>query len=469
MFSYRLFQLYDTGKEVSPEQLQQILTETSTDINTALCEIAVSFHSAQLTAIKLLVNAKADINVHDPKTGKTPLHVAATLLNNKGYIETLHELNADIEATDRLGDTPLLSAARSIYESCFFDDEGQETQEAIDKTLKEQFFAVWDIEPDMRAKNLANQTIRHFAYLSQIDWFLRLSRMVFGGEFNLPDGNGNTLAHYAVLAKKVMKEDLKKTDEANLLAQNKDGKTPLHLAVGDQNEKAVCALLTICSERLTPKKMSALLLAQNNDGDTALHLAMRVTHKHNIRNSLIWFYKKFNIHPDIPNKKGWTPLYIFVDRAHEYSEEASLSLRDLLKTGADHNYALTAEQESNPEKQTPWKLAIRFRLEWMSMVMYGHQTDTPEHWIQKYGFTQEEWECSLQNALWGTGDILIPLPFAAKKQVQTVTHYVGKVRFVETPDNFNLRNKRYPGLLFTWKHDDKSEDSGNSAAPQPFN
>ena len=225
----------------------------------------------------------------------------------------------------------------------------------------------------------------------------------------MPDGQQNTIAHYAVMARQLVLNDLSQANTDDLIAQNKFGQTPLHLAViysrrftrGFLNVSAAEILLAIYAEKLTRDQIIKVLQVQDENGDTSLHLALRQKQFPDIMKVLTEKFLEYKIHPDIVNKKGWTPLYVFVDRYHKDDPDAVIALSTLLKAGANCDYLLSEDIESNTEKNTPLKLAAAFNCAWMMFSMQSNiEMPTPAHFVKKYGFTREKWELQLQNVMW---------------------------------------------------------------------
>lgn len=358
--------------------------------------LILSMYNSNLDITRKLLAARADVNKQEKKSGNSALHLEASHKGRAEAIELLCESKANIELKDAKGNTPLLSAAKDINKHLGLS--------AITPILK-----LIDLKADINAKNSAGQTIQHFAYLTQNQWLLVVINEKFpGSKLTLPDANGNTIAHYAIMATQSMKHDLLDADPSDLVAQNKDDDTPLHLAASYDreiiigNEKITTAefLLQIFAEKFPKDKIIKILTTQNNEGDTALHLAVDQKFSPMLMKILAEAFLEYKINPDIVNKKGCTPLYIFVNRNHKESTWAKAALMALLKAGANCDLSLSDDQESNPYKKTPLRLANLFQCYWMAFTLEGHKDiPTPEHFKNKYGYTREEFELMLKAAL----------------------------------------------------------------------
>ncbi len=186
--------------------------------NTALHLAMTSPHPEQ--AARLLLEHKADPNLKN-NFGNTPLHLVVSLNLSDSLLKLLLEHGADINARNKMGETPLFDAV-------------QRKEKALALALRlagANIFAVnnADLSPVRLAVRMGQEV---------------LSWLVDKSNIGVQDDNGNTALHLAVMAGNYL-------DSVNYLLQqgadpnvrNKQGQSPLHLAIAQGNLQEAQLLL----------------------------------------------------------------------------------------------------------------------------------------------------------------------------------------------------------------------------------
>lgn len=161
---------------------------------------------------------------------------------------------------------------------------------------------------------------------------------------------GNTLMHFAAqngnyeIVKLLMKND------ANVNIKNKDGNTPLHLAILNRFPTIVKYIIEdYPAWTFLSKKFTADLLLQNNDGNTPLHLAVLVADSKIINDIYGSRKDDFIKSADIYNNFGNKPIHML---AQSKSDNASI-----VKTYKEWPLELQ-KLEKNKDGNTLLQLAI---------------------------------------------------------------------------------------------------------------
>jgi ankyrin repeat protein len=190
------------------------------------------------TVINILLEKKADINAKN-KVGDTPIHIA-TRKGNKEIVSVLLEQKADINAKNKVGDTPIHIATR--------------------KGNKEIVSVLLEQKADINAKNKVEDAPIHIA-----------------------TRNGNKEIVSVLLEKK-----------AAINAKNKVEDAPIHIATRKGNKEIVSVLL----------EKKADINAKNKVGDVPIFYATSLSEVKTLIEN--------NADPKIPDKTGRNCIYHFI-------------------------------------------------------------------------------------------------------------------------------------------------------------
>ncbi|CAB0044487.1 unnamed protein product [Trichogramma brassicae] len=207
-----------------------------------------------------LVQVAVQINVPDKK-GDTPLHLALES-GNTWASEILLERGADPNLVNAEGSTPLHIMCQKT--------EGYK--------LVEIFFEIVDD-------------------IGKPVWV------------NVPDKKGNTPLHLAIHHKSTKKSEILLVNGANPNWADKDGCTALHLICNTRRHEAMKRFFEIIDEN---PQINLQIDAQNKNGDTPLHMALRLGSK---KKFLILLEKGAD--PNVTNRYGWNALH-FICRKTTY-------------------------------------------------------------------------------------------------------------------------------------------------------
>lgn len=238
---------------------------------------------------------------------QTSLHTAA-LENKVEWIKPLLEIGANPYTKDIDGNTPLYLAMKLLD----FDDEVQYKPDFIEEKQKRQAEAV-------RA-------------------FLESGKVKIDDPI---DDMDNTLLHLAIISGNnfLLSEILQHNPKFNVL--NKDGISPLDMAVEYQKDKALQLLLEYaCKNNINVKYSNATDI---NERD-----ALKVAIENNYSAELIEKLLKSGASPNTQDKSGHTALHYAAD----YSDDSKV-LRLLIQHGADPKI-------KNNESQTPLDIANQY-------------------------------------------------------------------------------------------------------------
>ena len=281
--------------------------------------------------VKFLIRRNADINAVNIN-GQTPLHYALEYGNAELFLRLL-DAGADVNARDVSGKNSLhyISVPKPIN-----DHSGNFTEK-----LSLQKETVTDIQK-ASDKSLCDFIFDNKITLQQYDIYKIL--LDFGADTNSKDSGGNAALHIAINRKLDLKIfELLISAGANFLERNKNGSTPLSLAVSNSMPKHSEFLINmgadIHSEDIlgyTPligaiaSNSMEMLKAVINDrnvesrdknGNTPLHIAVDLMAStaclEHIHRCMI------TLDVDAQNLKGNTPLYLAIKNNHK---EAGLLL-----------------------------------------------------------------------------------------------------------------------------------------------
>jgi ankyrin repeat protein len=131
--------------------------------------------------------------------------------------------------------------------------------------------------------------------------------------------NNRTMLHYACLhsTQRIVRYIMEKYLVNNMIPdeQDKEGDTPLHLAIQNRRFDIIIVLLNCISKIKEPSRIQKLLNTQNKEGNTPYHLICKWYNRQIRENgrickldSIIGFFKRFAADDTIKNNKGITPL-----------------------------------------------------------------------------------------------------------------------------------------------------------------
>ena len=279
------------------------------DVNAKNLAGKTALHAAagtgRLNMTKLLLHAKADINASDV-TGKTPL-MDAVQSKNKAMTNLLLEQGASPSIQEMYGRTAYHDAA-----------------ETGDKALIE---SVRKAGGNPLARDIQGQTPLSLVLKKDVE----LIKTVLGANINLADSDGNTPIHIAV-QNSAPNKTLTALIDAGYPAdrRNRDGATPLLLAVKQDKKEAVRTIL----------EKGADPFVTDNASESALSYALK--HKSDMLNMIVQIAGK---------KRDIAGENILHYAAREADEE---TIRRLLSMGLDRTV-------KNISGETPYDTAIRWK------------------------------------------------------------------------------------------------------------
>ena len=291
------------------------------------------FHSAELSALKVLVNyckqkkLKIDLNVKN-KDGKTPFHIACSnRFSGKEKIEYF------------------LSLVNTTY---------------INYNLRDK--DGWTI-----AYTACNACQHRFGI--DIVMLLLDHSVTRGIDFNIPDAKGHTILHHLVDFSVKMKNDSFHHDDyfkiirllltssvsycININALNKEGKTPFHLAC----ESGTLQVVKIFIECCDPERLS--FETQDKNGLTPLHLAVKNDHVVIVKEFLENPTLKKYVNLEIPDINGFTIkdyakwnqqiAKLFDNFGQESDAESDEESDEESNAISDEEYGAESDEESDAE------------------------------------------------------------------------------------------------------------------------
>ncbi|UTC62905.1 ankyrin repeat domain-containing protein [Treponema sp. OMZ 787] len=370
-----LIDLIKAGKSAElQERLNSSALNMKDEDGNSLLHIAAIQNDTMI--LRFLINMDANIEAKN-NMGATPL---AAALNNEAYdaVKVLIEYNANIFAQDNEGEKPFYTACKNNVPNLILSsqtlkqkDENHDTAlhlavKAIDKQLTEQILAIETTETKYNKEGLSPLGIAYkyndFEVSAEIASMLLLAGIQPMGKnfsefetaslarnYSMRFGDGETLLH--IFARKGYTGFLKFLIKKNIPIDVKDASssTALHEAVYNGNVEAALLLLQAGAD---PN-------SRNSSGNTALHLVMPEASRSKLVSELI----KAGANPNLKDNYGETPLHI-ASRVGMNDEILDL----LLKAGADIN-------ERNKKGQTPLILAIERNQTQQANFLINHGAD----------------------------------------------------------------------------------------------
>ena len=339
-------------EEATPEDIRKLLAEGA-DVNARNKDDSSPLHWAVFNEnpeiIATLIEAGANVNARI-KDGYSPLHFAAVLNKNPAVIKALAQAGADVNARTKDGWSPLHFAAENNKNSQVIRalvqagadvnarDKDEETplhQAAERNKNPEVVLALLDAGADADAKTTDGKTA--------LDLIKENGALI------------NTSAHQELVCGKLCNrefikaaslDDVEKSIEAgaDVNARNSFGYSPLHLAVGFNNNPAVITALIEARAKVNAQTDGGYSplhwAAWNNDSPAVIKVLVQAGADVNAQTAKesSWVSSPFRKFTDLldgwhpPMKGGWSPLHY----AARFNENPEVALK-LLDDGADAN------------------------------------------------------------------------------------------------------------------------------------
>ncbi|XP_014238417.1 ankyrin-1-like [Trichogramma pretiosum] len=276
----------------SQEKYQPVLVDTKDKLGQTPLHYAVT-ESCKEHSIRVLLENGADPNVGNAK-GLSPLQVICQgNWDNYNLVEMLIEISSmhkpvELNVQDSLGNTPLLRVLLYNYRNVF------------ELLLRSG--------ADPNVTNKEGSTALHI--IGKRLWLDDFAEMVFELsqkkyqplQIDAQDKDGNTPLHLALFHDKKRVAELLLKRGANPNVINAGGQTPLHL-ISKMNPDInwIESFFDICDQKHHPMQVNV----PNEEGNTPLHLAL---HHRNRKGSELLLARGAN--PNSTNAKGLTPLHI---------------------------------------------------------------------------------------------------------------------------------------------------------------
>ncbi|XP_055543762.1 uncharacterized protein LOC129729275 [Wyeomyia smithii] len=268
--------------------------------------VAVKSRCSDALLIDALLEQTNNIDAANSE-GWTALHYAA----DQGKVETIKKLlttGANVDATTKNGDTPLIVAAKALYSDALLID------------------ALLERDKNINATNSEGWTALHYA-ADQGKFETIKKLLTTGANVDATTKNGDTPLIVAVKSwcRNALLIDALLEQTNNIDAANSEGWTALHYAAKEGKIETIKTLLTA----------GANVDATTEDGDTALMIASEFG-RINVVHTLLERDENINA----TNSKGWTAL-------HYAAEQGRVrTIQKLLTTGA--NVDATANNGDTP-------------------------------------------------------------------------------------------------------------------------
>ena len=325
-----------------------------------------AYEDADIQIVRLLLDAGADPNSINGD-GKTALHLLASVTGyprryHWAIFRLLHEYGANIDAEDKLGDTPihLLIKHRLLYD--YF------SWHAYNGLFKDLLAH----GANLNAPNRAGDTLLHILVTQRVkgsfDWTQRRDAiqllLKYRVNVNAQNRAGYTPLHILVTqGLKGWTGWTERNDAIRLLlqhgvnvnAQNRDENTPLHILVTQKRE-----VWTYWTENHDAIRLlleyGVNVNAQNRAGDTPLHiLVIRDIEGWLDSDDYLIVFRSLianGAQVNIQNVDGDTPLHILARRAHSVEQNVEW-IDQLIRRLIDADADLFVK---NLMEETPWQL-----------------------------------------------------------------------------------------------------------------
>ncbi|CAB0028004.1 unnamed protein product [Trichogramma brassicae] len=276
----------------SQEKYRPVLVDAKDKMGQTPLHYAVT-NSCKELSIRVLLENGADPNVRNAK-GLSPLQVICQGADdNSNLVQMLIEISlmykpVQVNIQDALGNTPLLRV--------------------LLHNQRNMFELLLQKGADPNVTNKEGSTALHI--ISKRFWLDDLAEMVFELshknhqplQIDIQDKDGNTPLHLALMFDKKRVADLLLKKGANPNLVNAEGRTPLHIfSKMNPDIKWIESFFDFCDKNHHPMQVNV----PNKAGNTPLHLALRCSNR---KVSELLLARGAN--PHSANAKGLTPLHI---------------------------------------------------------------------------------------------------------------------------------------------------------------
>lgn len=278
------------------------------NVNMRFDDGQTSLHIASIlghkSIAKYLLENNADTSVQN-SSGATPLHEAVRY-GNVEIIQALLNAGANINARDNLGKTPIMliiprDKINEIY------------------SLLQKFHA------DLNQKDMYGDTVLHNVAMMNVDSDIVVQFVKAGADVNARNKEGVTPLEIAVQKNNIKMANYLTQCGANIHTQDTKGQSPLSLA------------LEADAQMLEAVVHSSNSLMQDSDGNTPLHVALLK----DVPLSKIQYIISLTADVNIRNKDGNSPLFITVLKNRQKVGELLLAKNaDIFSANTNNNSPL---------------------------------------------------------------------------------------------------------------------------------
>lgn len=247
----------------------------------------------------------------------TTLHLAAKY-NSEYFLKTiLEEKGIDVNVKNADGKTPLDIAAKEysftaskVLLEYYFKQGGlnskyRDINENTPIHLATKYRAITLIKPwfekkiDINAFNNKHQTALHIAVSETRDSQILKQLLAHNADKELADREGNTPLHLAVQYGNLFYAEPLLESKSNVNAVNQEGLSPLHILI----KNALTDLQVANYLKYNPD-----MTLEDKNGDTPLHLAVRMK-----KSKIVKLLLEAKANPELVNNKNSTPLQVAQD------------------------------------------------------------------------------------------------------------------------------------------------------------
>ena len=359
------------------EGLISFLIEKNANINIQTQSGSTPLHEAvrsgNINAVRLILKGGADINAQDAK-GNSPLHIAVPPKNHTEMIRLLLSNGAKANLRDEHGDSPLhvlviLNRSPDTVRALFSGGAANNVDASI-RNIKGQtplYIAVQEQRTALIPLLLSAGSDVFAADNSGVTPFNItmhakgpvLDAIITDATVQQKDSAGNTMLHAAIRNSSDTAIIAKIIDKnANVNARNRDGDTPLHIAVRtnqkETGEYIIAEGADIFSSNSSGESPLYLSLTQSSGVVQWLFNSQTITAHDGLENTMLHYVALWKMDKHIPfiiekgistevkNATGETPLFWAVKYDGDstvrtlLSEKANLQARDILGNSALH-------------------------------------------------------------------------------------------------------------------------------------
>lgn len=270
--------------------------------------------------------------------GQTPLHIAA-ILGHKSVARYLLENNAETFVQDSSGATPLHEAVRygnsEIIQALLNSGANINAKDNLGKTpimlimpqdkINEIYSIFQRFHADLNEKDMYGDTVLHNAAMMNVNADIASKLVKGGANVNARNKEGVTPLEIAVQKNNVNLANYLTLNGANIHTQDTKGNSPLSLALNS-----------------TPQMLEAVVhssnsCTQDSDGNTPLHIALLT----DVPLSKIQYIISLTKDVNIRNKDGNSPLFITVLKNRQKVGEMLLAKNaDIFSANTNNNSPL---------------------------------------------------------------------------------------------------------------------------------